>query len=67
MKDSPPASHARETSSDNRSKWSLALERMTEALALLDESNAPLEIGAELDLAIHRLQNALASGDVGLG
>jgi hypothetical protein len=40
---------------------------MTEALALLDESNAPLEIGAELDLAIHRLQNALASGDEGLG
>jgi len=39
--------------------WSRALDRMNEALALLGQSNAPPEIGAELDLAINRLQNAI--------
>lgn len=37
----------------------MALGQLTEALRLLDESKAPPEIGAELDLAIHRLQNAI--------
>jgi hypothetical protein len=41
------------------SKWTLALRQLTEALELLDESHAPPEIGAELDLAIHRLQEAI--------
>jgi hypothetical protein len=31
---------------------------------MLDESNAPPEIGAEVDLAIHRLQNAIRSARV---
>ena len=42
----------------------LALRQLTEALRLLDESNAPPEIGAGLDLAIHRLQNAIRSAKV---
>jgi hypothetical protein len=33
-----------------------ALRLMTEALALLDEAEAPADIGAHLDLAICRLQ-----------
>jgi hypothetical protein len=49
------------SSESGRNKWTLALRRLTEALQLLDESNAPPEIGAELDLAIHRLQDAIRS------
>jgi len=38
---------------------------MRAALALLDESGAPADIGAELDLAINRLSQAIArEGDV---
>lgn len=59
MNDSPPSSRVRESTPGNRALWSLALDRMSEALALLDRSNAPPEIGAELDLAINRLQNAI--------
>jgi hypothetical protein len=33
---------------------------MHEALAILDESDAPAEVGAELDLAINRLADAIA-------
>lgn len=36
--------------------WSEALALMQRALAMLDESQAPAEIGAHLDLAIVRLQ-----------
>lgn len=43
----------------DRDKWPLALGLLTDALQLLDESNAPLEIGAEIDLAIHRLRAAI--------
>ena len=57
MSTSAPASEPRET------KWALALRRLTEALRLLDESNAPPEIGAQLDLAIHRLQIAIRDAD----
>ena len=53
MSISAPASEAGET------KWALALGQLIEALRLLDESNAPPEIGAQLDLAIHRLQIAI--------
>lgn len=43
----------------DRDKWPLALRMLTDALQMLDESGAPLEIGAEIDLAIHRLQAAV--------
>ena len=45
----------------DRDKWSLALRQLSDTLKLLDESNAPLEIGAEIDFAIHRLRAALES------
>jgi len=40
-------------------KWSLALDQLIEALRLLDGSDAPPEIGARLDHAIHALQDAI--------
>jgi hypothetical protein len=36
---------------------------MTEALQLLDDSNAPPELGAQLDLAIERLKQEIASAE----
>ena len=59
MNDSTPSSRGPEITPEGRAMWSRALDRMNEALALLDQSNAPPEIGAELDLAINRLQNAI--------
>lgn len=44
--------------------WGEALALMQKALAILDESNAPPEIGADLDLAIARLQGRF--GELGL-
>lgn len=47
--------------------WSEALALMQRALGMLDESQAPAQIGAHLDLAIVRLQEHLsdaASDDV---
>lgn len=38
-----------------------ALRLMSGALKLLDEEGAPSEIGAHLDLAIHRLEGLLKS------
>lgn len=40
--------------------WSEALALMQHALAMLDESQAPAQIGAHLDLAIIRLQEHLS-------
>jgi hypothetical protein len=37
-------------------QFSEALRLLTEALALLDEADAPADIGAHLDLAIYRLE-----------
>jgi hypothetical protein len=36
-----------------------ALSRMQEALRLLDESDAPPQIGAQLDLAVQQLKQAI--------
>lgn len=38
-----------------------ALRLMTQALDILDQEKAPGDIGAHLDLAIHRLRETLAS------
>jgi hypothetical protein len=43
----------------NQAKWSVALRLLGEALKLLDESDGPLEVGAQLDLTIHRLEGAI--------
>lgn len=42
----------------------LALQRMQEALKLIDISEGALEVGAHLDLAICRLREVLASEDM---
>jgi hypothetical protein len=54
-----PAIAGSENTSEDSGKWLLALQRLTQALELLDEGNAPPEIGAELDLTIHRLRAAI--------
>lgn len=36
-----------------------ALERMEEALQILDNLGAPADIGAHLDLALHRLRQEI--------
>jgi len=41
--------------------WSDALALMQRALAMLDESQAPAQIGAHLDLAIIRLQEHISN------
>lgn len=38
-----------------------ALDRMSEALRMLDEADAPAEIGGHLDLAIARLEKHLGA------
>ena len=38
-----------------------ALEQLRSALSLLDDGNAPPQIGAHVDLAIHQLSTVLAS------
>ena len=54
-----PASAGNENASGDYAKWSQALHRLTEALSLLDEGDAPPELGAQLDLIIHRLKSAI--------
>ena len=41
---------------------SRALALMTQALELLDEARAPAQLGAQLDLAIARLVEAIRPG-----
>lgn len=38
---------------------SIALNYLTEAIALLDQAGAPPQIAAHVDLAVHQLQEAL--------
>jgi hypothetical protein len=54
------ASAGNENASEDYAKWSLALHRLTEALSLLDEGDAPPQLGAQLDLVIQRLKTAIA-------
>jgi hypothetical protein len=37
------------------------LDHLERALQLLDDANAPADIGAHLDLAVHRLREAVKS------
>lgn len=43
--------------------WEHALSSMRSALTILDESEAPMDIGAHLDLAIVRLEEAITVRD----
>ena len=38
-----------------------AIDMVSEALAMLDEADAPADIGAHLDLALHRMRARTAS------
>lgn len=40
-------------------KWTSALKQMSNALNLLDDSDAPRDVGAHLDLAIVRLTDEI--------
>lgn len=60
MSISTPGSGGGEASS-KQARWRAALGHLGLALKLLDESDAPPEIGAEIDLAMHRLQGAIDS------
>ena len=44
---------------DNRAGLMSALSQMQEALRLLDESDAPPQVGAQLDLAIQQLKQEI--------
>lgn len=44
-----------------RAEWFNALAQMKHALTLLDEADAPADIGAHLDLAIARLETLMSS------
>lgn len=66
MSISSPACAGTENTSADHEKWSVAVRQLGEALRLLDESNAPPEVGADLSMAIDRLQKAIqrcAQGD----
>jgi hypothetical protein len=43
----------------DKAGWVSALSRMQEALRLLDESDAPAQVGAQLDLAIQQLKDEI--------
>lgn len=44
--------------------WNLAVEHMRAALKILDDTGAPEDVGAYLDLAILRIEAAIASGSM---
>jgi hypothetical protein len=54
-----PASAGCEDALNQQASWLAALRMLREALELLDKSNAPPEVGAQLDRTIHYLQAAI--------
>lgn len=65
MVGSTPAEAGKDDARVGRTQqWAAALERMSEALKLLDESDAPADVGAHLDLAIERLKEEIATAEV---
>lgn len=49
----------------NQQQWTIALQRLKSAMEVLDRAQAPAQIAAHVDLAIHQLQDAIdtAAGD----
>jgi uncharacterized protein (DUF1778 family) len=43
----------------DQARWAAALRLLQEALNVLDDSDAPPEIGAQLSMAINRLERAI--------
>jgi len=60
-----PAPAGNENALSEKAKWSLALGQLAEALRLLDESNAPPEIGARLYEVIQRVRTLIELGPQG--
>lgn len=54
-----PAPAGSQDALDEHAKWLKALRLLREALELLDESDAPPDVGARLDSAIHWLEAAV--------
>ena len=48
---------------DNLANWGSALSQMQTALRMLDESDAPPQVGAQLDLAIQHLKDEIARAE----
>ena len=42
-------------------QWSVALQHLQAAIRILDESEAPPHVGAEIDLAVNRLRDVMAN------
>jgi hypothetical protein len=61
----PAQAGKKDSHSAHVQQWIAALDRMIQALKLLDESDAPPEIGAELDLAIEHLKKRIAESELG--
>jgi hypothetical protein len=57
----PAAKNSSTKSKEERA--SEALKLMLQALALLDRNEGPADVGAHLDLAIHRLQESIEKGE----
>ena len=51
-------------SHESSSRLQIAMTHLTKALSLLDEAQAPGDIGAHVDLALHRVRQALRLPDV---
>lgn len=47
---------------DKRQILLRALDHLRSALTLLDEADAPGQIGAHIDLALHQLEDAIGAG-----
>jgi hypothetical protein len=59
-----PGSSGNDISQPERvQKWTEALEYVRRALQILDENGAPADVGAHLDLARHRLSEAIEEPD----
>lgn len=60
MNSSPAPSGSESAWTNDGGHWSQALSRMEAALRLLDESDGPPHVGAQLDLAIQQLRDEIA-------
>ena len=63
MPDKKPASSDGSPAPSNGDRAVEALRLMEEALQLIDENDGPLDAGAQLDSAIHRLRDWIADQD----
>jgi hypothetical protein len=60
MNFSPADDSSEGPAASRTAQWPLALSQMQTALQLLDESDAPAHLAAQLDLAIQQLREEIA-------